>query len=34
MKQPLSKDKKSTSKPSKTMVTEPYEKKSMHFSKA
>jgi hypothetical protein len=34
MKQPLSRDKKSSSKPSKTLVTEPYEKKSMHFSKA
>ncbi len=32
--QPLSKDKKSSNKPSKTLVTEPYEKKSLHFSKA
>jgi hypothetical protein len=33
-KAPLSRDKKSSTKPNKTLVTEPYEKKSLYFSKA
>ena len=33
-KAPLSKEKKPSVRPNKTLVTEPYEKKSLYFSKA